>query len=717
MKKILACSCSTLVIFFAASYSSARAADLLAYYDFDDATDPAVAPPSGGIAPAAAITAPAVYTLDAGGRSGSAGDLGLDLGTVANSGGFARTPAGNHFTLATATNSMAVSFWQFNVGDGLGGFFASSSFWIDSPTAAFDGRGFQVHVPWSDGTFYFDQSGCCGVGQRLTIAGVVTPGVWEHVVVQRDELGNQEIWLNGVMLASAPDAQILEDFTGIMTIGANGGGTNNLTGVMDEFAVYAGTLTEAEIGLLAAGTSVPSDIAGPPADADNDGLPDSWEMAFGLAIDDDGSTDVNNGPMGDPDMDGLNNLEEFNAGLEPDNDDFDMDGLLDGAETGDGNYVDEDNTGTDPKNADSDGDGLPDGVEDPTLTFVDAMQPGTNPNLADSDGDGFEDLIEIDNDSDPTDINSTPGSDELTLLAYFNFDGQLVDQANNTPDAVLNGNAALTTGGMGFSGAGGDESLDLGALNEGSNAQVPAGTHLDLAFATNTMSVSFWQFNTGFGNSSAFWIHAPTANGGQRGFQAHTPWGDGRIFFDQSGCCTGPQRLVIAAADSTLVTDQWQHLVFQRNEFGDRQIWIDGVLSASAGGAEDFDAFDGIITIGSEGPTMANSFQGRIDDFAIFANYLSPEEITELANGANASDLISPPVPFIITNISHDPDTGATSVEWNSRPNATYAVDSSDDMTNWSELDDGVESEGETTSYSETLPIGTTRKFYRAREL
>ena len=691
--------------------SSGHAADLLGYYDFDDNADPAVAAASGGIAPDAVITTPAAFTPDMGGRSGLAGDYALDLGAAAGSGAFARVPAGPHFDLAVSTNAMAVSFWQINVGDGGGGFSATTAFWVDSPTAAADGRGFQVHTPWSNGIFYFDQSGCCGGTQRLTSDGVITAGIWQHIVAQRDSLGSMEIWVDGAMAATAPGAEALDPFSGIVTIGANGDGNNNLTGMLDEFAVYSGTLTEAEIGQLSAGTATPSDIATAPADADNDGLLDSWEVAFGLSTSDDGSVDPNNGPDGDPDMDGLTNLEEFDAGLEPDNDDFDMDSLLDGVETNTGIYVDATDTGTDPKKADTDGDGLNDGVEDPAEAFVDASQPGTDPTQKDTDGDGFGDLLEIDNGSDPTDIESTLGTDELTLLAYFNFDGQLADQAGNTPDAVLGGSAVLTTTGMGSSGSPGDEAIDLGDLGDGSYAQTPVGTHLDQAFINNSMSVAFWQFNTGFGNSSAFWIHSPDADGNQRGFQAHAPWSNGTIYFDQSGCCDGPERLTTTGA----VVDVWQHFVFQRDEFGERQIWIDGVLSASADGADPLDSFDGIITIGAEGPSLANSFAGRIDDFAIFANILTPEQIMELASGANPSDLIGPPVPFIITEINHNTATGVTMITWNSRTNKTYAVDASDDLITWEELDDGVASEGESTSFSGSSPA--SHKFFRVREV
>jgi hypothetical protein len=703
----------TFLTLFSLAADSSLAADLLGYYDFDDNTDPAVAPASGGIAPAAAITGPAAFSADMGGRSGAAGDYALDLGATAGSGAFARVPAGPHFDLALMTNSMAVSFWQFNLGDGVGGFFPTTAFWVDSPTAAADGRGFQVHAPWDDGTLYFDQSGCCGAGQRVTSAGVMTAGVWQHLVVQRDSLGNQEVWVDGTIAATVPGAEPLDPYSGIITLGANGAGTNNLTGMLDEFAVYAGALTETEIGQLAAGTANPNDIATAPTDADNDGLPDSWEVAFGLSPSDDGSVDPNNGPDGDQDMDGLTNLEELDAGLEPDNDDFDMDGLIDGVETKTGIYLDATDTGTDPKNADTDGDGLNDGVEDPAKSFVDVNQPGTDPTKADSDGDGYADLLEIDNGSDPTDIESTLGKDELTLLAYFNFDGQLTDQAGNTPDAVLGGSAVLTTAGMGSTGIPGDEAIELGSINDGAYAQTTAGAHLDQAFINNAMSVTFWQFRTADGSSSAFWVHSPDSDGNQRGFQAHTPWENGTIYFDQSGCCEGPERLTTTGSE----LNAWQHFVFQRDAFGERQIWIDGVLSASAGDADPLDPFDGIITIGAEGPTLANSFGGRIDDFAIFANSLSPEQIMELATGANPPDLISPPVPFIITEINHDVVTGNTMITWNSRANRTYAIDASDDLGVWEELTDSVESAGEVTSFNDTLSVGTPDKFYRIREV
>ena len=73
-------------------------------------------------------------------------------------------------------------------------------------------------------------------------------------------------------------------------------------------------------------------------DADNDGLPDSWELQFGL---DPGLNFGADGADGDPDQDGLPNILEYlllvNTGtlFNPRNIDTDADGIIDGNEDND----------------------------------------------------------------------------------------------------------------------------------------------------------------------------------------------------------------------------------------------------------------------------------------------------------------------------------------------------------------------------------------------
>jgi hypothetical protein len=611
------------LVLFAGSLSIQRihALDLLAYFDFDDDSNPTVALDVSGNAPDAVLNAPAVFTADAGGVTGVAGDRALDLGAL-NNRAAAIVPAGSHFDAAANNNAMAVSFWQFNTQIG-----SSSAFWVHSPGATGGQRGFQAHTPWSNGTVFFDQSGCCDPPQRLTVGGVVTINQWQHFAFQRDAAGNREIWVDGVLAASGGGAEALDAFNGILTIGADNNLNNSFSGLIDDIAVYDDALTPDQIASLAEGSLRPSGLIIPPADTDADGLPDAFEQRIIDADVNDGVDGLDDvaGPDDAPvtsdfDNDGSSDAEEYAARTDPLDADSDDDGSSDGNEA---------TIGTDPSDPDSDGDGLLDGVESGTGAFVSASDTGTDPLDADSDGDGFDDGDEIDALFDPTDPNSIPPVPEPTLLAYWNFEGQTEDQSGNGADATLIGPAALSSVGDGHLGNG--QSLDLGANQNGAAAVTEPGTYFDSAFENNAMAVSFWQFNIQVGNSSVFWLHSPGATGGERGFQAHTPWGNGIVYFDQSGCCDGPQRLTVGGVVNL---NQWQHFVFQRDDEGHREIWVDGVRVADAAGGEPLDAFNGVVTIGAEGNTLNNSFGGRIDEMAVFDLPLSPARIVALAEGA-----------------------------------------------------------------------------------
>ena len=174
-------------------------------------------------------------------------------------------------------------------------------------------------------------------------------------------------------------------------------------------------------------------------DTDGDGMPDGWEVEYGL---DPLVPDAGN----DPDGDGLTNGEEFDIGTDPQNPDTDSDGMPDGWEVDNGldplvddSLSDPDADGlfniyeyslisnslwsavytnvpgapssfwfstngvpgsTDPKNADSDNDGLNDFFEITTNATDNLFI--TDPNNADTDGDGLPDGWEVDNSSDPT---------------------------------------------------------------------------------------------------------------------------------------------------------------------------------------------------------------------------------------------------------------------------------------------------------------------------
>ena len=252
--------------------------------------------------------------------------------------------------------------------------------------------------------------------------------------------------------------------------------------------------------------------------------------------------------------------------------------------------------------------------------------------LPDEDGDGFLDAWET---KYAANLDVLGGNKDASLLTYLNFDNQANDQSGNGLNGTLSGPAAFSADAEGFSGAAGDYAINLGAINDKSAVIIENAT-LESALNNNTMAVSFWQNNTQVGNTSSFWIHSPSAGANERGFQAHVPWGNGTIFFDQSGCCGGGQRLTAAGK---IIVNQWQHFVFQRDADGNQEIWVDGEKAAEAlGTAEALEAFTK-ITIGAEGNNNNNSLAGRLDEFAVWNRKLTAEEITTLQSSATTEIL------------------------------------------------------------------------------
>ncbi|MEW5937957.1 MAG: PKD domain-containing protein, partial [Candidatus Thermoplasmatota archaeon] len=151
-------------------------------------------------------------------------------------------------------------------------------------------------------------------------------------------------------------------------------------------------------------------------DTDGDGLPDWWEITYGLDyLDPTGD----NGTAGDPDKDFLINLVEYYGDTHPKDDDTDNDGIIDGNEDANWDAVrqlDE----ADPHDHDTDDDGLNDGLEiglsAPQGKDTKDWQPDmdnttvTDPLDKDSDDDGIMDGNEDLNKNGRMDAKETDAS-------------------------------------------------------------------------------------------------------------------------------------------------------------------------------------------------------------------------------------------------------------------------------------------------------------------
>ena len=246
-----------------------------------------------------------------------------------------------------------------------------------------------------------------------------------------------------------------------------------------------------------------------------------------------------------------------------------------------------------------------------------------------------------------------PGNKPATLEWSFNassYKGQTADKLHQFV-GLIKGKADLTKDGGGFSGKPGDRAIDLGLGGGQQSVLIPDASFLNAATAVaDELTFSLWIKKYDIANSSAFWADSPSSRGTQRGFQAHTPWGDGNVYFDTAGCCDGSLERISAGistfpdytGDVSWWTNKWHHFAFSKKA-ANKQIWIDGKLFLEGQNTNPLPSDFAEIWLGAEGggPTAgtANNMHGLLDDFSVFGTALSASDVGKLATGALPSSL------------------------------------------------------------------------------
>jgi hypothetical protein len=269
---------------------------LVAWWNFESAEADGVTVKSRMGGYSGKIMQSAKITAEGAGRPG--GGRGFDMSDP-NRGHLLHESSGgdNPLNVAAAEDNITITLWQKNVSNP-----NSSSFWAQAEDTAPSN---QAMIPWSDGNIYWDTGGCCGPDTRVSIIPAGQDySLWhQYSFVKRRSV--KEIWIDGKLVKRQEGAKPHTILNTKLYIGGEWG-YNPPNGTVDDFAIWRGALSPAEIGRLAAG-AVPSELM---ADSDSDGLPDYWEIQYGL---DPGQPNGNS----DPDADGFSNLEEYALGTPP----------------------------------------------------------------------------------------------------------------------------------------------------------------------------------------------------------------------------------------------------------------------------------------------------------------------------------------------------------------------------------------------------------------
>lgn len=435
----------------------------------------------------------------------------------------------------------------------------------------------------------------------------------------------------------------------------------------------------------------PSAFVAREKDSDDDMMDDEWELAFFENLDRDGT--------GDFDEDGVLDLAEFESGLLPDNKDSDTDGLGDGVETNTGTWVSGENTGTDPRNADTDGDGLADGVETNTGTFVSASDAGTNPHSKDTDGDLAEDAREVAASTDPTDPNSFPTTtinqgqwsveldipnDELASI--------VLDVENDELDFVTNGNTDMWT-----------QRRDA-PMAWAPNPNVPEGEMWSVETqvryngaedaAQRVAGLLFYPDEDGLGGSE---------DGLDFGYGLND-WNNRGVEAQGFG--------------GTEVGDSGQPFISAQDDIGNPSAAFLRIEIVEGGESDEYTFFYKLeeaddwteletVTSDQDNSRVAMFFKNgggtAEEDRSVSFTYFAIDD-------GNVDD-------FRITAITRTEDT--VTLTWSSRAGKTYALEAAPNVSEWLEVDDGIESMGAETTFTDRSPelLNEAVRYYRVREV
>jgi hypothetical protein len=559
---------------------------------------------------AAFLEGGAAFTLSGEGHTSTTGDRAIDLEGL-GSGGDLHVGNGSFLNLGAANNTLSVSLWMK-----MHRITAGGTVWARSVLSGGQ-RGFAV-MPWSDDNIYFDTAGCCDPTSQRFFASITTaPGyvddsywtTWHHYAFVFNG-GNKEIWIDGMQLAAGYNsAPLPTDFKDLF-FGYDPSDGVYQQAVLDDIAVYGTPLSPTSISDLALGTS--------PSALTTETLLAYWDcntVSGGPPFISQASTPAPGSSNAPPNVGA--NIVIVNGTTQVDPNTIRL--KFNGKDVTSSAQISPTSAGA-------------------TVTFISS-------NLLAAFSSNTLTVVFSDNATPATVVSNTWW---FVVGSY----GSHAQDAVRGYLAMFLGTTHFTVAGEGHTGDTLDRALDLGT--DGAGGAVGSDAlflnALNTSAGQDTMSISFWLKQSAISQSSAFWFNSPSVGGGApsigsggRNLQAHTPWSDSTIYYDTAGCCNAPQRISAnigsfgGYSGDPSWWQTWHHFVFVKNG-GTKQIWIDGQLFLEGTGAAPLATDMNKVFIGNG----AGSPHGQLDDFAIFGEGLSSDNIAALFSGTSPSALGDP---------------------------------------------------------------------------
>ena len=337
-----------------------------------------------------------------------------------------------------------------------------------------------------------------------------------------------------------------------------------------------------------------------------------------------------------------------------------------------------------------------------TGELVDEENTGTNPLNKDTDGDGYFDGGEIAGGTDPNDENSKGAIPAPTL--YVDFESEASDLSGNDYVGEVNNDVTFDV-----EGAEGGPTPTTGASFNGGYINYP-GVDLTSIIqdieGENSYTFSAWIKPSDLnGDKFLFGQTKDGIHNGIRGggflHQAH--WGA-----DNNG-----------ATNLSTLEGEWVHAAWTYDGSTDTaKMYLNGVLDADV--SKRAPNGNGNLIVGGRNGGSEN-YLGLVDDVAYWNEVLPEGSIQALADGASPNGASHGSFEF--TNIIYNAEEDGFKLEWNSKPNKTYALYFSETLEEFdADIDDSIESQGETTVYPDgdgwlQNPLeGVPRLFFRIEE-